>query len=380
MPIRDGEKFCKRFLADTEEEAEKLLEEFDYNLKLLASKLSKLTGVDKEDLRSEGIIGLARAKRDFDETRSNNFTIFALYKIKDAMREFISTQAIDINVPQYIVDASRLGTVLKGLTEKAIGQTGVSLVGIWRASYEYKEDNELAKEIETTREKIENLAERSHTPVIDLLGRADILPSIQANTIYQDIGWIGPTRSDESDMESEIAYRELVDDLRDCLSKKRFREIFDLYFIEGYTIREIADKLGVKDGTIAVQMKQIKNRLMHRYTYLNDLDAKSRECPPVLDVDIRSTKFSEKRPSDITDIDAEADFISIISANKSIEKIKEILSEEEFRILYLRFVEGQTVRELEPLLGITGPSISVKTKRIIKKVMKNKAEILGQEI
>jgi RNA polymerase sigma factor (sigma-70 family) len=380
MPIRDNEKFCKCFIADTEAEAEKLLKEFDYNLKLLANKLSNLTGVDKEDLRSEGIIGLARAKRDFDETRSSNFTIFALYKIKDAMREFISTQAIDISVPQYIVDASRLGAVLKGLVEKAVGQTSVSLVDMWGASYKYKENDELAKEIEATREKIKNLAERSHTSIVDLLERADILPSTQADTIYQNPVWVTSiTNDDGPNQESELAYRELVDDLRDCLSRERFREIFDLYFIEGYTIREVADKLGVADGTISVQMKQIKNKLKHRYSYLNDPDAKSRECPSVIDADIRLSRFSENQSSDITDVDAEADFIAIISAKNAIEKLKDLLSEEEFKLLYLRFVEGRTVRELEPLLGVTGPSIVVKTNRIIKRVVKNKAEILGQE-
>jgi len=374
MPIREGEKFCKRFLADTEEEAEKLLKEFDYNLELLSNKLSKLTGIDREDLKSEGIIGLARAKRDFDETRSSNFTIFALYKIKDAMREFISTQAINIKIPQYIVDASRLGTVLKGLTEKAVGPISASLIDVWKMSDKYKKPNNLAKEIEDTREKIKNLAERSHTSVIDLLDRADILPStVGPSTIHRNMDWV----VSGTDQEAEIDYKNLLDDLRDCLTKERFKEIFDLHFIYGYTIREIAVILGVSDGTIAVQMTQLKNKLKHQYSYLNDPDAKSRECPPVIDQNIRITRFSEYN-TDI-DEDTEVALINALSAKESVENLKELLSEEEFKLLWMRLIEGRTVRELEPVLGIKGPTISVRTNKIIEKILKNKDKILGYE-
>jgi RNA polymerase sigma factor (sigma-70 family) len=375
MPIREGEKFRKRFLADTEEEGVRLLKEFDYNLELLSNKLSKLTGIDRQDLKSEGIIGLARAKRDFDETRSSNFTIFALYKIKDAMREFISTQAMDIRVPQYIVDASRLGSILKSLSEKALGPISRSFVDAWKIYVGYKEDNELSKEIKATREKIENLADRSHTSVIDLLDRADILPSTKEYTVYQNMN----TFSSDYNQEAELDYKNLVDSLRDCLDKERFIQIFDLHFIEGYTIREIADKLGVADGTIAVQMGQMKNKLKHRHTYLNDIEAKSRECPPVIDISIRSANLSEADISEELDKTNESDLVNSLSTKESINSLKKLLPKEEFELLYARFVEGKTVRELEDSMGIKGPSISVKTKKIIEKILKNKDKILGHE-
>lgn len=374
MPIRDNEKFCKHFLADTEAEAEELLKEFDYNLELLSNKFARLTGIDREDLKSEGIIGLARAKREFDETRSSNFTIFALYKIKDAMREFISTQSIDVRVPQYIVDASRLGTVLKSLLEKALGPVEGSFTDVWVMSAKYKENNELATDIQATREKISNLADRSHTSVLDLLDRADVMPSTEAYVIHRNMN----TLSSDYDQEAEVSYKNLVDDLRDCLGKKRFIQIFDLHFIEGYTVREVADKLGVADGTIAVQIKQLKNKLRHRHTYLNDIEARSRECPPVIDTNIRSAELSEIDSSN-EPYDHETGLMDIVSTRSSMSKLKEFLTKEEFSLLYAKFAEGKTMRELANERGIASGTVAVKVQKITKKILKHKDIILGHE-
>jgi hypothetical protein len=46
-PIRDGEKFCKCFLADTMEEASELMAAFDRDITMLAARRLGTGGLDR---------------------------------------------------------------------------------------------------------------------------------------------------------------------------------------------------------------------------------------------------------------------------------------------------------------------------------------------
>ena len=117
--VMEDEWFPQHFLASNAEDAENLYKEYTHYLKMFASKYALYTGLDEDDLFQEAVIGLARASRDFEAERSDEFRTFAIYKIKDALREFVSSQSSDISIPQYIQDAAKLIIKLRKVIESA---------------------------------------------------------------------------------------------------------------------------------------------------------------------------------------------------------------------------------------------------------------------
>jgi len=243
MPIRDGETFCKRFLADTEEEAERLIKDYNSTLKLLSNKVAALTGLDKEDLYQEGIIGLARAKRDFDEERSENFKIFAIYKIKDAMREFGTTQSITIKSPQYTKDAIRLANVLREQLVKAGEYPYTALVDMWDASNKYNGDGPLELSIQKSRQSLKNLADRSHTSVRQLLERSEMVPSF-ISYMSKDMNICTENEDSENGMVEKLDIAETISRIKEYLSEEDYNLLWNRY-VEGMTVRELAPIMGI---------------------------------------------------------------------------------------------------------------------------------------
>ena len=113
--VRQRERMPEYFLADTPEEAQALHDEFSELLNALAYNYSVATGLLKSDLFGEALIGLGRANRDWDPKRSNNFRTYAIYRIKDALREYCIENASSINVPMYIRQANNHLSELKDI-------------------------------------------------------------------------------------------------------------------------------------------------------------------------------------------------------------------------------------------------------------------------
>lgn len=280
MPIRENEKFGAHFIADTKEEAEDLLKKFNTDLTMQAHKFFMVTGVDKFDLYQEGVIGLARAKREFEEGRSENFRIFAIYKIRDAMREFVTGQAGNIKVPQYIRDAQRLSIIMRGIMEK-IGKTAfTSIVDLWQRLVAFKPSNELEeslrKDIEDIKSSIKNLADRSHTSVPQILERAEMMPSSAFNTSVDlavfdifDIGY--PSEGDK--MVERIYARDKVDEIRDMLTEEEFELLCDR-FIDDKTLKVLEPKLGIKEETIVIRTNNILAKLRRKFDHEGNTNTK----------------------------------------------------------------------------------------------------------
>jgi len=111
------EELPRCFLADTPKDAEKLYKDYYTLLNNLSYTYSISTNIDKSDLFGEALIGLARAKRDFDPTRSDNFKAFALYKIKWALNECVRKNSRSVVMPAYVRNANRHIHVLKDTFE-----------------------------------------------------------------------------------------------------------------------------------------------------------------------------------------------------------------------------------------------------------------------
>jgi len=65
---------------------------------------------------------------------------------------------------------------------------------------------------------------------------------------------------------------------------------------------------------------------------------------------------------------------------ETISRIKEYLSEEDYNLLWNRYVEGMTVRELAPIMGISAPHVSDRTQVLLKKIRKIEQDLRRKKV
>jgi len=99
------EDMPKCFLADTQKEAEDIYKRFEKHLNSLAYSYSMSTGIDRAELFREALIGLARGYRDWDVNRSTDFKMYATFRIKEALDEFVRQNMSSISTPAYVKKA-----------------------------------------------------------------------------------------------------------------------------------------------------------------------------------------------------------------------------------------------------------------------------------
>jgi len=278
-PIADREgidynKFPKNFLADTKEESDRLYKIYLNTLQLLATKYSRLTGLNSEDFIQEGIIGLARASRDFASERSKDFNTFAIYKIKDSMREFVSSQSAAIKIPQYIRDAVNLIEKLKKLVSTIEHINNLSTLNIWRMSEKYEKPGNTIESIISTRNSISNLAERSCTSVNQLIERVELMPT---NMEYIDIdSHIIDHKLNEESVVGKIISKESVKRIKNMLSEDDYKLIVS-HFVDGKTVRELAEETKLKASSVTVKIHNIVSKLGKKEGVILNADNKDIE-------------------------------------------------------------------------------------------------------
>ena len=109
------EELPKCFLADTPEEAEKRYLQFEKMLNNIAYYYSVSTGLNKADLFGEALIGLSKAYRDWDSSRSKDFKMYATFVIKDSLNEFVRNCSATVKTPSYIKKANANLSKLKSI-------------------------------------------------------------------------------------------------------------------------------------------------------------------------------------------------------------------------------------------------------------------------
>jgi len=258
----DYNKFPKNFLAETKAEADKLYNKYLATLKFLADKYSRLTGLGSEDFIQEGVIGLARASRDFISERSRDFNTFAIYKIKDSMREFVSSQAATIKIPQYIKDAIGLYGKLKRLISTVEPIEHASFMDVWDTSKKYEKSGEIVKDTTNIRKSISNLAERSCTTVKQLIERAELMPSDFDTTVI-DHNTADITNGDEEELVNRISTRKSIETIKDLLTKSDY-ELIVAHLVDGKTVRDLAKETGLAAPTVTIKVHNIMSELIKR--------------------------------------------------------------------------------------------------------------------
>lgn len=277
----EHEKFPACFLADTEDEALSLMKSFDYTLNLLAYKYARITGLSEDDLKQEALIGLARANRDFDVERSEQFKVFAIYKMKDALNEYVADQATNIAVPQYLVSATSLISKMYRFLIMFSIDTNGGYVDIWRKSNaaltpdglealmtdENKEIVQKAKrEITEVISSLENLSQNACTTVEQLLERAESLPTMaNGEDVFAafDEESVGDVGSTENGIVNSITISVLINKIKELIPKDDY-ELLVAHYVECKTLRELEKDLGIKAPSIAVRLQKIVENVRKR--------------------------------------------------------------------------------------------------------------------
>ena len=248
------ESFPKHLLADTLEDATAVFQKFSKTINDLARSYAAMSGLSRADLFGEAVIGLARARRDFDPKRSKNFKTFAIFKMKDTLNNYVRNFSNLITVPAYLKRINKwvnmLEDVLKAATlpteeieEILNGEKHVSLVGELHSRY-LELSTYLSKE-----------AARLNTTQSDLVKRARILPQESS----------GDVEMLPEDEEEKIQTRIMVEKLRGHLNKTELR-IADM-IMEGKTYEEIGREFGHTRPWVSQQLVKIKERLKDKFEF-----------------------------------------------------------------------------------------------------------------
>jgi len=264
-PLTEPETFLNNFLANTEKEANELYKKFMPTLRLLANNYARYSGLDKEDFIEEGLIGLARASRDFQKDRSSNFNVFAITKIKDAMKEYSSTQATNVIIPQYIRNATQLVHNLHGLLESAgmLGQDFTDYKTIWEQSDKCDEESDIIKEITDIRKSIKNLALRSGTTVDQLLDRAELypinMPDTDIHSIHNDVSMIS-NEWHEEEIAAQLTAEKSVNKIKELITEEEF-DIIYAHYVDGKTVRDLGPLYNITAPTMTIRIHKILEKI-----------------------------------------------------------------------------------------------------------------------
>jgi len=284
MSFKKTDVFHKHFLADSENDALQLYKEYKPVITLLSKKYSGY-GADCEDLFQEGLIGLARATRLFDVQRSSEdkFKTFAIYYIKNAMREFATKQSITVKTPQYLKDCISLFVKLKELLEQA-GEIldDVGLMRVFSIASRRPINTELDKSIAEVVQKIKNLASRSSVAVIEIIKRIEALPitidEFDDEYVYTKM----PKSADEIEnlLIDGLMLEKTINFLLNNLTDDEFNLLWDKYVLELPTT-EMVKKYNISRMTINTKVNKIVfklRKLYHQGLFKNEINTNSTEA------------------------------------------------------------------------------------------------------
>lgn len=186
----EKEVFLDYFLGSTPEEAEEVFYEFSDVLNTITKSYHSWSGLDKGDLFGTALVGLARAKRDFDPLRSDNFKVFVTFKVKNALNEYYRHNRTAVSIPSYVrIANSYINSIKLVLESRDIVPKDIQTV---------LKNGELNKSIKIDAkgrekcieniDKLKRLSVNTNIPYRKILERSEYIPSGVSfdDTISQD--------------------------------------------------------------------------------------------------------------------------------------------------------------------------------------------------
>jgi RNA polymerase sigma factor (sigma-70 family) len=172
------EEFLEYFLGNSVEEAEKTYNDFSSLLNRMSYSYSSISGLEKRDIFSEALVGLARAKRDYDPKRSNDFKTFAIYNIKNAITEYVRKTTEVFSIPAYIKLANSNISAIKSILFKAEITTDDLDVSVdINKLYDINIDDSLKDKCLNHLSNLINSADRANIDLNELIKRSEFIPS-----------------------------------------------------------------------------------------------------------------------------------------------------------------------------------------------------------
>lgn len=101
-PVKIDSSTLPYFFADTPEEAEEIYDKHKKIMNSIAYNYSIATNIPKADLFGEALYGLAKACKNWNKERSDDFKTYAIYIIKDTLQEYIRKNSTIVSIPAYI--------------------------------------------------------------------------------------------------------------------------------------------------------------------------------------------------------------------------------------------------------------------------------------
>lgn len=248
--VRQREEMPEYFLADTPEEAQALHDNFSETLNTLAYNYAVATGLLKSDLFGEALIGLARANRDWDPKRSNDFKTYAIYRIKDALREYCIENASSIKVPMYIRIAhnhyNELASICNSYdipVEMLVFEQEIPLVFD-------PSDAVRAAELVTL---LINATNRANVSMEKFVARIQAVPN---DELFEN--QLPPEVEEMQTRRLEAAL--VVEKLKQHMNQEEM--VICSGIMEGRSYSEIAEELGKSKGWVAGKLKSFKQRML----------------------------------------------------------------------------------------------------------------------
>jgi len=116
--VKGTEGLLPYFFADTPQKAEEIYNKYNKLLNMLASKYAATTNIPKSDLFGEALMGLAKACKNWDPNRSSNFKIYAIYRIKDELNEYVRNNIAVVTIPSHIKKANSHLNEIKSICKR----------------------------------------------------------------------------------------------------------------------------------------------------------------------------------------------------------------------------------------------------------------------
>ncbi|MFZ8802582.1 MAG: sigma-70 family RNA polymerase sigma factor [Candidatus Calescibacterium sp.] len=212
----------------------KLVEE---NLHIVEAVVRKIApnlphGVAREEIVSEGIMGLIEAAHKFDSKRGVKFEKWAEIRVRGAIIDYLRKTDI-ISRPSRLI-IKQIAKTIKELQNK-LGRE--------------PEDEEVAKELGMTLD--EYRAELEKISCLSILSLDEVIfdpESKEGKKLYETI--TDEHISDPMNFAVNSNLREIIEQALEKLDDKE-REVIKMYYLDGFHMKEISKKLKVSESRVS---------------------------------------------------------------------------------------------------------------------------------
>lgn len=250
--VNTDEEMPRYFLAETPEKANSVYEKYKNLLNGWAYSYSTSTGLSRSDLFGEALIGLARACRDWDDSRSSDFKTYAIYRIKDSLNEFVRANLATISVPAYIKKANANLLKIKTICSKYNIKWQTIAIDKEQPKQFSKEDWNLCVNF------------------IDNLTNAAIRAGVSYEKFVERVEYI-PENSDFSDQTAPEIYERTQQQLEAALVVDKLKEYMDedeLVICNGImsdkSFKQIGLEMGKSPAWISDKIKKLRDKIIDK--------------------------------------------------------------------------------------------------------------------